>query len=104
MHNVQPFINANQIYGWFWGHEHLAVIYKEYMGIKARCIGNGCFPYKPPTNTPQIPVEWLNDRLQPGNDSYRGIHTFALLKIRGDVIDIEYIDQDGTVWKTESWS
>jgi len=62
---VQPFLNAGQIYGWIWGHEHLAVAYKDYMGIKAICLGNGCFPYNPPTSQPQVPVEWMNDRAQP---------------------------------------
>ena len=52
---VQPFIDAGKIYGWIWGHEHLCVAYQPHMGIKAVCLGNGCFPYNPPTNQPQCP-------------------------------------------------
>src|SRR6185369_13001782 len=73
---AQPFLDAGKIHGWIWGHEHLCVAYQEFMGIKGVCLGNGCFPYNPPTNQPQVPVEWLNDRAQPNDPDYRGIHTF----------------------------
>lgn len=101
---VKPFLDAKQIYGWIWGHEHLCVAYQEHMGIKAVCLGNGCFPYNPPGNQPQVPVEWLNDRAQPNDPDYRGTHTFALLKVSPAKIDIQYIDQDGFVGHTQSWS
>ncbi len=104
MSRVQPFLTANQIYGWIWGHEHLCVVYKDHLGIKARCLGNGCLPYNLPSIEPQIPVEWINDRSQPDDLDYRGIHTFAVLKVSGQRIDIEYIDQDGCVGYRETWS
>jgi calcineurin-like phosphoesterase family protein len=104
MSRVQPFLTANQIYGWFWGHEHLCVVYKDHLGIKARCLGNGCLPYNLPSNKPQIPVEWINDRSQPDDLDYRGIHSFAVLKVSGQKIDIEYIDQDGYVGYRETWT
>jgi len=100
---VQPFLDAGKIYGWIWGHEHLCVVYQDYMGIKGVCLGNGCFPYNPPTIQPRVPVEWLNDRAQPNDPDYRGIHTFALMKITPAQIDIQYIDQDGTVGHTQTW-
>jgi calcineurin-like phosphoesterase family protein len=101
---VQPFLDAKQIYGWIWGHEHLCVVYREYLGIKAACLGNGCFPYNPPGNEPQVPVEWMNNRQQPNDPDYRGIHTFALLTITPAEIKIEYVDQDGTVGHTQTWT
>ena len=101
---VKPFLDANQIYGWIWGHEHLCVAYQAHMGIKAVCLGNGCFPYNPPGSQPQVPVEWMNNRAQPNDPDYRGIHTFALLKVSPAQIDIQYIDQDGTVGHTQTWS
>ncbi len=101
---VKPFLDANQIYGWIWGHEHLCVAYQPHMGIKAVCLGNGCFPYNPPGNQPQVPVEWINDRAQADDPDYRGIHTFALLKVSPAQIDIQYIDQDGFVGHTQTWS
>lgn len=98
---VQPFLDAKQIYGWIWGHEHLCVVYEEHMGIKARCLGNGCFPYDPPANAnPKVPVKWINTRLQSSVKKYRGQHTFALLRVKTEKIEIEYIDQDGYVgWR-----
>jgi len=101
---VQPFLDANQIYGWIWGHEHLCVVYQSNMGIRAACLGNGCFPYNPPSNQPQVPVEWMNNRPQLNDPDYRGIHTFALLKISPAQIDIQYIDQDGVVGHTQTWA
>lgn len=100
---VQPFLAAGKIYGWIWGHEHLCVAYKPHMGIKGVCLGNGCFPYNPPHGKPDN-VEWMNDRAQPGDPDYRGIHTFALLKVSPAQIDIQYIDQDGVVGHTQTWT
>jgi hypothetical protein len=68
------------------------------------CLGNGCFPYNPPNNQAWIPVEWLNNREQPDDPDYRGIHTFALMKVTPAQIDIQYIDQDGFVGHTQTWS
>ena len=100
---VQPLLDSNKIYGWVWGHEHLCVVYKEHMGIKAVCLGNGCFPYNPPKNKPKVPVEWMNNRAQQNDPDYRGIHTFALLKVTPQQIDIQYIDQDGFVGFKQTW-
>jgi hypothetical protein len=101
---VQPFLDASQIYGWIWGHEHLCVVYQQHLGIKAACLGNGCFPYNPPSSNPQVPVEWMNNRPQPDDPDYKGIHTFALLKVSPAQIEIQYIDQDGFVGHTQTWS
>jgi len=101
---VKRFLDAKQIYGWIWGHEHLCVAYQEYMGIKAVCLGNGCFPYNPPRNQPQVPVEWLNDRAQADDPDYRGMHTFALLKVSPAQVDITYIDEDGHEAHTQKWN
>lgn len=101
---VQPFLDAKQIYGWIWGHEHLCVVYEEHLGVKAACLGNGCFPYNPPKNQPQVPVRWIDDRPQPNDKDYRGMHTFALLKITPAQITIDYIGQDGVVGHTETWT
>ena len=101
---VQPFLDANKIYGWIWGHEHLCVVYEQHMGIKAVCLGNGCFPYNAPSKAKtKVPVKWINNR-QSGTSDYKGSHTFALLSIDADKIDIQYIDEDGTVAFKDSWS
>jgi predicted phosphodiesterase len=100
---VQPLLDAGQIYGWIWGHEHLCVVYKKQLGIEATCLGNGCFPYGLPKTKPQVPVAWFNNRAQQGDKEYPGIHTFALLKVSKDKIDIQYIDQDGFVGYQQTW-
>ncbi|HEX9544450.1 MAG TPA: metallophosphoesterase [Pyrinomonadaceae bacterium] len=100
---VQPFLNAGKIYGWIWGHEHLCVAYKKFMGLKGVCLGNGCFPYNPPQGKPDN-VEWLNTRQQPDDPDYRGIHTFALLKVSPEKIVIQYFDQDGKKGYEQEWS
>ncbi|SRR6266496_9001 len=100
---VQPFLDARKIYGWIWGHEHLCVSYRTFMGIKAVCLGNGCFPYNPPQGTPDN-VEWLNTRQQPNDPDYRGIHTFAVLQVTPEKIVIEYFDQDGVKGYTQTWT
>jgi hypothetical protein len=52
----------------------------------------------------KVPIEWLNDRAQPDDDDYKGVHTFALLTISANKIEIQYIDQDGVVGHTQTWS
>jgi predicted phosphodiesterase len=92
----------DKIYGWIWGHEHLAVVYEEQEGIKAVCLGNGCFPYKLPKGKPAVPVKWL-DKHQGNDKDYPGGHTFALLRIKGPRIDIDFIDHLGNIGNTETW-
>ena len=91
-----------QIYGWLWGHEHLAVVYEKHEGIKAVCLGNGCFPYNFPKGQPAVPVKWL-DKRQDNDPDYPGGHTFALLRIKGLRIDIDFIDHQGNIGNTETW-
>jgi predicted phosphodiesterase len=97
---VQPMLA--QVFGWVWGHEHLAVVYEKNEGINAICLGNGCFPYNLPKGKPTIPVRWIEDRKSTDPD-YAGGHTFALLKIKGPQIDIDFIDYQGEVGHTEVW-
>jgi len=94
----KPFLDANRIYGWLWGHEHLEVIYGEHKNVKARCIGNGCFPYEVPSivRHPDVPITFINRNQQQGKLSH-GMHSFALIDIEGPKMTIRYIDQDGNV-------
>jgi predicted phosphodiesterase len=98
---VGPYLNL--VYGWIWGHEHLAVVYEQHDGINAICLGNGCFPYGLPTSAATVSVKWLDDHRSDDPD-YPGGHTFALFKIDGARIDIDFIDESGTVRHTESWN
>jgi calcineurin-like phosphoesterase family protein len=43
-------LEARQIFAWYWGHEHLAVLYNQHpqWGLHGRCIGHSGFPYSRP--------------------------------------------------------
>ena len=100
---VRPFLAAKKIYGWIWGHEHLCIKYGLHEGIKGRCIGHGCIPYDLPGKpSGRAPVEWINRREQATSDN-RGMHGFALLRVDGPNMRIEYIDQDGVIAHTEDY-
>jgi hypothetical protein len=102
---LSPFLTSGKVTGWYWGHEHLCVVYKPYKGIKGRCIGNGCFPYSLPPIQPPFPgpqVEWVDRRPDPTLPK-RGMHSFALLSIDGPRMHVDYIDQDGVVAYAEDF-
>lgn len=87
-----------QVYAWFWGHEHKAIIFGEHRGIKARCIGNGAIPFRVPFGPrrfPNVPVQHVDERAAPGS-SDDGIHGFALLRFRSNAIEVSYVDEFGT--------
>src|SRR5262249_14388900 len=92
---TEAFRSAGKITGWFWGHEHLCVIYGPHGNVLGRCVGNSCFPYDPPTEAkdPTIPVRFLDNRRQEGQPSH-GMHTFAWIMVDGATMHIKYIDQD----------
>jgi hypothetical protein len=96
---LQPHLDEGRIDGWFWGHEHTCQVYDQYMGIKARCIGNGCIPYGLPANPPphpEVPLKWVNRRPNPDHQK-RGMHGYALITLDGADGQVEYIDLDGIV-------
>lgn len=98
---MEPYLQKEKIFGWFWGHEHLAIVYEKRMNVKARCLGNGCFPYDAPTEIPPG-VEYINRRVQTDKPSH-GMHSFALLTLEGAKMRIDYFDQDGTLGYSEDF-
>ncbi len=103
---VQPLLDNDGIYAWFWGHEHRGIVYdqNETYKFRARCIGHGGFPYPPdqgqPVHLQQFPILWREDRPEPGNAWY-GMRGFAMLRFAGAQVKIDYIDQAGSVRHTE---
>lgn len=94
------------VFGWFFGHEHQCTIYKDSVtGYRARLIGNGCIPHVPPTaKQPDqgcVPFEAMNQGANALGDALSG---FALLKLDGPNISIQYINEDGTVFFSEVWT
>ncbi|MDQ2771192.1 MAG: metallophosphoesterase [Bacteroidota bacterium] len=95
--NFKPYIDKQQISSWFWGHEHVAAIYKPTLGLaKGRCIGNSAVPlfyqtgtaYKvlqslrgqPVTNLPDVEF----DPAQFSHDGTFYAQGFALLELKAD--------------------
>ena len=97
---------------WFWGHEHRLMIYKEYRfggGISAlgRCIGHGGMPIELPTEVrdSKCPVEFEDSRLYPNDENLTlGYNGFATLVLRGNQLEVRYIDVFGDTVFSEQWS
>ena len=78
---------------WFWGHEHDLVVYGNYYGALARCLGHGALPVglderqaKP--DFPEVPRE--NVRLGSGSAFYnRG---YAIVDLDGPSAAVSYYD------------
>ena len=57
-----------QITVWYWAHEHNLVMYQNFLGIHARCIGHGAFPVAMgELGAPHSDVPFLNN-VQLGRD------------------------------------
>jgi hypothetical protein len=97
---------------WFWGHEHRLVIYKEYRlggGISAlgRCIGHGGMPIELPKEVKDsnCPVEFEDSRRYPNDENLTvGYNGFVTLVLRGDQLEVRYIDVFGDTVFSEQWS
>jgi hypothetical protein len=97
---------------WFWGHEHRLTIYKQYQvggGISAfgRCIGHGGMPIELPgeVNDTNCPVEFEDSRLYPNDENLVvGYNGYAALVLRGNELEVRYIDVLGATVFSEQWS
>jgi hypothetical protein len=97
---------------WFWGHEHRLMIYKEYRvggGISAfgRCIGHGGMPIELPSDVKDsnCPVEFEDSRHYPNDENLTlGYNGFATLVLRGNQLEVRYIDVFGETVFSEQWS
>jgi 3',5'-cyclic AMP phosphodiesterase CpdA len=99
-------VGPDPIFGWFFGHEHRCTIYDDsYSSYRARLIGHGCIPHLPPDvpTDPPIPFRATNTTVRP-DGSGDAMSGFALVTLDGSVIQIVYINEDGTVWNRETWT
>lgn len=97
---LKGFLQAGLIPHWFWGHEHVCVIYQKFQGVKGRCIGHGCFPYNvpsatPPLNGPKDPKVEKPIRTSDPKRPNRGTHGFALLTFDDKNLSVSYINEAG---------
>ncbi len=96
---VQPLLG--QVFAWFWGHEHKSIVFKQHLGIHARCIGHGAIPENVPYGNPSfpnVPILQIDERPGPDGDN---MHGFAILHFNGAHLHVDYIDEQGTTWFTE---
>jgi hypothetical protein len=97
---------------WFWGHEHRLAIYEvvdQAGGIRTfgRCIGHGGMPIelRPKVAHPQFEVEFVDERHYPNDENLTiGFNGFAQLTLDGDLLTAQYVDLEGTVVFSESWT
>jgi hypothetical protein len=96
---VQPLLGG--VFAWFWGHEHKAIVYDTHLGIRARCIGHGAIPENVPYGPPKftdVPILKMDERQGPDGDN---MHGFAVLRIDGDRLDVDYVDELGATFFSE---
>jgi hypothetical protein len=107
--DFQKFVTAagRPVFGWFFGHEHRCTIYHDVQNVPylARLIGHGCIPHTAPPKDQQpepgcVKFEKMNFAKNANGDAMSG---FALLKFDRDQIDIQYINEDGSLFTKETW-
>jgi hypothetical protein len=93
MAQTQP----NPIFGWFFGHEHRAIVYDDNAtGFKARLIGNGAIPHDAENefkcDDRCTPITCVNTGTWGDGNA---ISSFVFLTVDGPTLTVEYIDQNG---------
>jgi hypothetical protein len=92
--------NAGPEY-WYWGHQHLGVVYQPHgpAGVRCRCCGHGALPCGVAAgleNRPQ--VTWHEKRLANDPDiPERVLNGFALLTLDGPNLQEAFYDEQGAV-------
>ena len=104
MAQTQP----NPIFGWFFGHEHRAIVYDDKAtGFKARLIGNGAIPHDAENEVKCddgcTPITCVNTGTWGDGNA---ISSFVFLTVDGPTLTVEYIDQNGqpSSIPTETWT
>lgn len=96
---------TGRVKAWFWGHEHGCVLYKPYMGIEfGRCVGNGGIPeYMPrePSDPYPEPAMWELRERRPKLGQPWNTFGFAVIDLKGEMLDVRYVDEDGAIVKRE---
>lgn len=88
---------------WYWGHQHLGVVYKPSgpAGVLCRCCGHGALPCGRASVLANSPnVVWHEDRLANDPDiPERVLNGFAMLTLDGPSIrEVFYDEKGGVAW------
>lgn len=90
---------------WYWGHKHMAVVYKPQAskGVLCRCCGHGALPWGQASELAKSSnVEWYEHRSANDPDiPQRVLNGFAVLALNGPNIQETFYDENGGVaWKS----
>ena len=100
-------IGQDAIFGWFFGHEHRCVLYKDSaLAFNARLIGNGCIPHEVQKEKASDPgcteADYFNRKeTAPGSDT--AVSSFVKLSFIGTQLTVEYVDETFATWGVETW-
>jgi len=103
-HVTNAFPNNDGPAYWYWGHQHLAVVYQPQgpAGVHCRCCGHGALPCGVASvlaHSPQVP--WHENRLAGDPDvAERVLNGFAMLTLDGPEIEEAFYDENGAL----AWS
>jgi hypothetical protein len=96
MQIVEPYVDA--VAAWFWGHEHNLMIYEDYHGVKARCIGHSGRPMR--ARTVEEETSWRyaiqGGRLNQRDGTGWLNHGFEIVDLngKGNPADVTYYEVD----------
>ncbi|HTB96837.1 MAG TPA: metallophosphoesterase [Terracidiphilus sp.] len=100
-------IGNDAIFGWFFGHEHRCVLYKDSLiQFNARLIGNGCIPHEvqkeKASDSGCTEADYFNRKeTAPGSDT--AVSSFVKLSFSGQQLKVEYVDETFVTWGVETW-
>jgi len=88
---------------WWWGHEHMAVVYPDWdakgVTIRPRCCGHGCIPWGVATGLNVSTVDWYEQTVLGPGDNYFVANGFATVALDGSSVSEAFYRQDGS----KSW-
>jgi hypothetical protein len=105
-------LEAGLVRAWFWGHEHRCAFYAPHLGVEyARCIGHGGVPvyqFRTDNDPYKYPATYeFRDafRTFPLSPERWALFGFAVLDLAPDGnASVSYVNENGTVHKTEVFS
>lgn len=102
---LAPVLEGRGVDVWFWGHEHDCIAYKPHDGVtSARAIGHAAVPDVVAAPLDPLPehVSWEFTDYRIGEDGeHWAKHGFAVADLDGDMLEVNHIDDEGHVYKTE---
>lgn len=94
---VAPILAARPIDAWFWGHEHRCITYAPHLNVKcARCVGHGGVPvymWHGQNDPYPAPGAYEDRRFIASGLEHWAYFGFVVLDIKGDTIDVRYVDE-----------